>query len=199
MGHKLSPFRINWCRSFLMTVFVSLYLIALVCSVIAQDTPHVIILNSYHRGFTWSDGEESGFLERLREAYPEIDVPIEYLDAKRNPEFQNYERFKGFLIDKYNGKQVDLIAVFDNPALEMLVRYREELFPGIPVVFAGISDFEQSVMAGRERMTGVAEIKDFENTLEMMLAIHPETREILILNDFTSSGISARREMEQAV
>ncbi|MCL4502197.1 MAG: PAS domain S-box protein, partial [Deltaproteobacteria bacterium] len=35
------------------------------------SAPQVIILNSYHPGFTWSDEEVSGVVERLRQQYPE--------------------------------------------------------------------------------------------------------------------------------
>ena len=38
--------------------------------------PSVVIINSYHQGFAWSDEELRGILARLREIYPRIDPPI---------------------------------------------------------------------------------------------------------------------------
>ena len=63
--------------------------------------PKVIILNSYHPGFTWSDEEVSGIVERLQQHYPDIVPAIEYLDAKRFSGPQQLERMKNYLADKY--------------------------------------------------------------------------------------------------
>jgi PAS domain S-box-containing protein len=186
-------------RQALLALSVILSLALSVGHVAALDTPQVIILNSYHRGFAWSDAEESGFLERLREVYPEADVAIEFLDAKRDPTHENLMYMKDFLVRKYRDRRIDLLVVFDNPALDMLMSYRDDLFPGVPVVFAGISDFEQSMLTGRKRVTGVAEKQDVRNTLETALAIHPHAKEVLMIGDHTSSGLSASREIESLI
>jgi PAS domain S-box-containing protein len=165
----------------------------------AQDSPKIIILNSYHQGFAWSDAEQSGFLDRLREVYPEVDVPIQFLDAKRYPDQEYLTYMKDFLLSRYQGKRIDLIVAFDNPALDMLMNYPDELFPDIPVVFSGVSDVEQYALTGRKRVTGVAEIQDAKNTLESALVLHPRTREVLVLNDDTTSGVSSRRELEALI
>ena len=67
-------------------VFLSLTLCPLLISpVMSDDFPNVVILDSYHHGYNWSDKEIVGFLERMREAYPLFDPPIEHLDTKRHP------------------------------------------------------------------------------------------------------------------
>ncbi len=143
----------------------------------AQVAPRVVLLNSYHPGFTRSDEEEEGVLGRLHEIYPAIDVPVEYLDAKRNPGQENMVRMKDFLASKYQGENIDLVIALDNPALEMLMRFPGELFPDSPVVFAGVSNFEQSILAGRKRVTGVAEKQNVKDTLETALTLHPGSKE----------------------
>ena len=95
---------------------------------------NVLVINSYHRGFAWSDAEEAGFLERLKQTYPSADISIEFLDTKRFPDQKNLRRMKGFLLSKYRGKTFNLVVVFDNPAIEMLARYRDELYPETPVI-----------------------------------------------------------------
>jgi ABC-type uncharacterized transport system substrate-binding protein len=159
----------------------------------------VIILNSYHRGFAWSDAEELGVLEKLREVYPGIDVPIEYLDAKRYPGQEHLARMRDFLLAKYREDEFDLVVALDNPALEMLLLHNQELFPGVPVVFAGVSNFEQYNLTERGSVTGVAEMQNVKDTLEIALTLHPHTEEILVLDDYTSSGITSRREVEALI
>ena len=186
----------GWFGRALLALLLISHLGLSVGPVAAQATPQVIILNSYHQGFTWSDAEEAGFLERLRELYPAVDVPIEYLDAKRYPDQENLARLKDFLLNKYQGQRIDLVVAFDNPALDMLMRYGNELFPDSPVVFAGVSDFKQSMLTGRTRVTGVAEKQNVRDTLELALTLHPQTKEVVVLDDDTSSGLASRREME---
>ncbi|MBE0569606.1 MAG: hypothetical protein IH576_03105, partial [Deltaproteobacteria bacterium] len=67
----------------------------------ADDYKQALVINSYHRGFAWSDTEESGVIERLRGVYPTVDIPVEYLDAKRFPGRDNQRLMKDFLIEKY--------------------------------------------------------------------------------------------------
>jgi PAS domain S-box-containing protein len=161
----------------------------------AQTAPRLLILNSYHQGFAWSDAEQAGFLKRIQEAHPVIDVPIEYLDTKRYPAAGDLARMKAFLADKYRGKTFDLVVALDNPALEMLLRFRSELFADSPVVFAGVSDFRQFLSPGA-RITGVAEKQNVQDTLQIALTLHPRVREVLVLDDDTISGRTSRREAE---
>ncbi len=171
-------------------------LLHLACSVAAQDRARVLILNSYHRGFAWSDAEEAGVLSRLGEAHADMDVPVEYLDAKRFPDADSQMRAVAYLRRKYAGREPELVVALDNPALDLLVRHGDLLFGGIPVVFAGVSGVGHPQEASRRRITGVAEIQDVKSTLELALRLHPRTREILVVDDTTSSGVSSRQAVE---
>jgi PAS domain S-box-containing protein len=156
----------------------------------------VLIINSYHNGFSWSDEEQAGLIERMREAFPALDMPVEYLDAKRHSGENNLIRMKDLLIDKYRGKKIDLIFSLDDPAFDLLEQYSEELFPGVPVVFAGITEFKPGVENRRKKISGVMEKQEIKRTLELALALHPLTKEVMVVNDDTVSGLSARRNTE---
>ncbi|MBE0603564.1 MAG: PAS domain S-box protein, partial [Deltaproteobacteria bacterium] len=162
----------------------------------ADEYKHVLILNSYHRGYSWSDAEEAGVIERLRGAYPAIDISVEYLDTKRISDPKTQRSTKDFLTRKYRGKWIDLIVALDNPAMDLLTLHRGDFFPEVPVVFAGISDYRQYLESGRGKITGVVEKHDVKNTLETALSFHPNAREVLVVNDNTSSGLLGRRGAE---
>lgn len=189
----ISVRRFCWVLGMLLVICQAL---VSACLATTPQNPHLLILNSYHPGFAWSDAEESGFLQRLREVYPNLDVPVEFLDAKRWVGEKTLARMQDFLIDKYRGKKFDLVVALDNPALTMLMQYRHELFPDVPVLFAGINGIEQFKLAGRQGITGVAEVQDIKNTLELALSLHPGTKQILVINDYTLSGLAARRDLE---
>ena len=185
-------------RLLILFVTVSMLMSATSTSVLAENQPSssVLLLNSYHPGFSWSDEEEAGVVDRLRDRLPAIDIQIEYLDAKRHPEKRNLARMKNFLIDKYKGQTIDLIIALDDAALDMLSKYHTALFPDIPVVFAGIASFTKYAARGRQRITGVLERQNISATLDTALKLHQGTKEVLAISDTTASGISARRQME---
>ncbi|MFZ5452537.1 MAG: PAS domain S-box protein [Thermodesulfobacteriota bacterium] len=159
----------------------------------------MVILSSYHQGYDWSDKELAGLLDRLQQVYPTMDPPIEYLDAKRLPGPKQQERLKHYLIGKYRGRQVDLVIVLDNPALNLALGARQELFAGVPLVFAGINNFKPDMLQGQEKVTGVAEVEDAAGTLKLALKLQPGAREVLVIHDYTATGLALRRELEPAL
>ncbi len=187
-------FRTTWLVALCLVVAAHLLFPAL--SAAAREVPRLVILNSCHPGFAWSDGEMQGLVERIHEVHPGIDLPIEFLDAKRRPGRKHVVRVKDFLLEKYRGRKIDVVVCLDNPALTLALRFRDELFPGVPLVFAGVSDFCLELANGHRNVTGVAERMDVGGTLEASLALHPRTTRVYVVNDETLSGRAARREAE---
>lgn len=119
-----------------------------------------------------------------------------YLDTKRFPSADHLIHMKDHLARKYRGRKFDLVITLDNPALAMVLAHRAELFPGTPVVFAGINNFDPAMLAGHEKVTGDAEVTDIEGTLKMALAFHPETTKIFMVTDDTMTGKITRAEIK---
>jgi len=161
----------------------------------ASPPVNVLILNSYHQGEEWSDNEISGILSSLQKANPFLVPAIEHLDTKRFPGPEYLLFITQYLKTKYQGKRFDLVFVLDNPALDMITRFRQELFPGVPIVFAGINGYSPEIIQGLDPIAGVAEAQDMAGTLKLALALHPKTRYILVVHDYTSTGRAVRKEM----
>jgi len=164
-----------------------------------RPSPSIVVLNSYHDGFRWSDEETAGLLQRLREVYPDVDLLIEYMDAKRRPDERNAALVKDYLVRKYRGFRPDIVVALDNPALEMLFRYHDELFSGVPIVFLGVSDLASMIVPPGVAVTGVAEVTDLVGTLHLAFSLHPDARHVLIVSDDTTSGRAVQREAEAEV
>lgn len=165
--------------------------------VLADDPPEVLILNSYHPGFIWSDNEVAGAVARLKEVHPEITIYIEYLDAKREPGPENVARVKAFLLDKYRSKKVDLVIALDDPATNLLLDVRHDMFPGRPMVFAGVNNLDPKMLSGHPDVTGVAEVTNIRETLDAAIALHPGTREVLVVCDETVTGTALSNEVKR--
>ncbi len=159
-------------------------------------SPSVLILNAYHPGYSWSDHEMEGFLATLGQARPDLQARIEYLDGKHHPGLAPLPQIRDLLRAKYAGQPFRLVVAADNPALVFALRYRADLFPGVPIVFLGIDGYDPSMIAGQEAITGIAQRLDAGRTLGIALRLHPEVREVVVVHDHTLTGQESRRETE---
>ena len=151
------------------------------------DTHRVLILNSFNEGYHWTDRIMQGIKSVLNDE-ENVDLFIDYMDAKRCSDPDYLEKFKDLLAHKYRFHKFDAILSTDDPALDFLLTYRDTLFPGVPVVFCGINDYHPERIASHSNITGIYETSDITGTVEMMLQLHPETTEVAIVLDTTISG-----------
>jgi|WetSurMetagenome_2_1015567.scaffolds.fasta_scaffold02019_4 two-component system, cell cycle sensor histidine kinase and response regulator CckA len=160
------------------------------------SSPNIVIINSYHYGQEWSDRELAGLMEVLRNKYHGRLASVEYLDAKRLDSRTHRRRMASFLAEKYAGTKIDLVIALDNPALELLLANRTKLFPDAPIVFAGINNYTPSMIEGQKKITGLAEATDIRRSIELILKVTPATKRIIILHDYTVTGLQSLREIE---
>ena len=161
--------------------------------------PTVLILNSYHYGEQWSDNELAGVLDALQAQYPNLVPMVEMLDTKRFPSPAHLHLLKNHLLTKYRNRPPDLVVALDNPALDLLTKNGNDLFPEAPIVFAGINDYHPEMIAGRQKITGVIQRLDAAGAMEMALSMHPGARNALVIHDYSASGIAVRQETESAL
>jgi PAS domain S-box-containing protein len=150
---------------------------------------HVLVLASHRPtspiAYQWS----WGILSVLEPGPPHgIKVDIEYLDMGRF----NDDHYVRLLLDvyryKYSKLKPDLIITTFNAALDMMLRYGAELFPGVPIVF---SDVERSFLESRSmgpNTTGVLAYSTYKETLNLALNLHPDTRRVTVVSGAGISG-----------
>lgn len=166
---------------------------------VTVNAADVLILNSYHPGYPWSDGEQAGVLETLERADGASEPSIEYLDCKRLPEAERGEWLVRYLRAKYSARRFKLLILMDNPALNVGLAIRDEVFPDAAVVFCGVNGYRTDLLDGRPRVTGVAEMLNAATTVDVALRLHPKTREVVVVSDYTVTGLVTRRELEEAL
>jgi PAS domain S-box-containing protein len=165
----------------------------------ATARQEILILNSYHPGYAWSDDEQAGVIDVCR-AKDEKGFPvIEYLDLRRLPDGKYLAELKNLFRIKYQNRKFSVIVAIDNPALEFAIDNQVALFKNAPIVFCGINNYTPSLLKGHTNVTGIVEAVDIAGTIEVMLHLHPDAREIFCLNDYTSSGLAVRKELEALV
>jgi hypothetical protein len=105
----------------------------------------------------------------------------EYLDNGRFPDAADERRHAEFLRSRYAGKRIDLLISVDPVAVRFLLKFRDEAFPGVPVVFMGVRSATLARLALPADFIGIPHELDPAPTLRMGLALRPETREVVVV------------------
>jgi len=163
----------------------------------AELRANILYLNSYHHGYSWSDGILEGLRDVL-EPHMGIDFQVEYMDFKK----YDLAHVRPLLVDlyarKFRDKRFNLIMVSDNNAFDFILDYGEVLFPGIPVVFCGVNDFDPERIRGRA-ITGVVENYDVGETMELALRLHPNKKRLVVIGDLSRTGLAILNQVRDGV
>jgi PAS domain S-box-containing protein len=135
-----------------------------------------------------------------RELGPRLDFYTEFLDTARWPEGETQSAVHDFLRRRYAQKKLDVIIAVARPAINFMRIYGEELFPGVPIVAYGDSDALRN-WEPRRPITGTLAKIDLGRTVELILRLQPETREILVISGASDSDrwrqAEARRQLDR--
>jgi C4-dicarboxylate-specific signal transduction histidine kinase/ABC-type uncharacterized transport system substrate-binding protein len=105
----------------------------------------------------------------------------EFLDA---PEFggERYEaRTAAYLKEKYAARTPQVIVSSGNTALPFLLRHRAEMFPGVPIVHAGVERTVLNGLALPGDVIGVPVDYDIRGTVELALRLQPSAKRLVIV------------------
>jgi len=170
-----------------------------VSSAFAEAKKNVLILNSYHQDYKWTNDETRGVVEALAPVNEKIKIYIEYMGTKWVSGDQYFEELNRMLKFKYQNIRFDVIVLSDNDALNFLVKYRDGMFGRVPTVFCGINYFQDNDLREQPLYTGTNETVDIKTNLETILRIHPATKKIIVINDTTTTGKRIKTELMKVI
>lgn len=163
-----------------------LFIISILYSCIAVAAiPKVLVVHSYSQGYPWTRSQMAGIQETFEKFYPDVELAVEYMDWKNYPDEVNLRFQKEKIFYKYAKKNYDLVIVTDNVALDLVLSIRKEIFPEASVIFSGINHFKDSMLEREKNIGGIVENVDYEHTIELMLNVHPNTKQITVILDST--------------
>ncbi len=150
----------------------------------------VLLLNSYHPQYQWSHENNLGIRQALSKQIADDDLYIEFMDSRR---FIDNKQHLRSLVELYRHKfnlvKLDLIISTDDFALDFLLQYRDELFPGVPVVYNGVNFDPTEKLKGHTGYRGIVEGEAILQNLQLIANIHADSiEEIIVLSDTSSLG-----------
>ncbi len=160
---------------------------------------NILILNSYHQGFKWTDEQTLGVLEAMSPRRNQLKFYIAYMDTKWSLDKDYFRLLHETYKVKFKNIHFDLIYATDNDAFDFLRLYRNDTFGKVPVVFCGVNWFKQEDLKGQSLYTGVNEDADIAANLDLMLQQNPLTKHIYIVVDDTTTGRIIKQNVQELI
>ncbi|CCH50381.1 PAS/PAC sensor hybrid histidine kinase [Pseudodesulfovibrio piezophilus C1TLV30] len=159
---------------------------------------NVLYLNSYHDGYQWSDSIMDGVRSILDESEFKINLQVEYMDFKR----YEHDAVSGMLLrlykEKFAHEAFDVVMAVDDDAFMFASEFRNELFPGVPLVFCGVNDLKDGALK-QGNVTGLVENFNLMQTLDVALKLHPDKRRMIVVGDTSTAGLAIKQQVEHGV
>jgi signal transduction histidine kinase len=115
-----------------------------------------------------------------------VDYFSEYLESDRFPDELVTLAFRDYLQRKYQGRRIDVVLAITDPALQFVLQYRDQLFPGVPVVASAGSTLGVHLAAAG--VTGTTWRAADAETIELALRLHPSTRRVFVVAQELTGG-----------
>ena len=146
---------------------------------------NIVILNSYHPNFLWTDQQNQAFIKTLKkQSTDKYDIYIEYMDTKRvNLSIEQEKRLLNLFLNKYKGIKVDSVIATDDNAINFLMKYRSVLFKNANIVFSGVNNLNILSRYPVKDITGVFERMTPRINFNLAKTINPDMKMLYLLGD----------------
>ena len=156
------------------------------------DVPprRVLILHSYNYTFPATAAISDSLRKALGRFPQPLEVEADFLDLARRPDAAHALRTANFLQAKYANVRFDAVVIVGTAGIPFLLRYRDLIAPGVPVVLSDITRSTLDALHLPADITAVVNDYKPEKTLELAEALQPDARRLVVIS---GSSIDDRR------
>ena len=155
-----------------------------------ETKSQILIINSYHKGFQWSDELISGVEKSLGDKN-NVETTVLYMDSKRIASPEYYEKLKDLYKLQLEKRKYDLVLLVDKFAYEFALKNYKDLFTNERLVFSGIEQYDASLVEKyglTGKISGILEKRAISDTIDIINRMMPKLRKLHIINDFSVNG-----------
>ena len=118
-----------------------------------------------------------------------VDYYSEFLDQARFDQKDYQTAFRDFLESKYRGHRFDLVIAMGESPLNFLVKYRDSLFGGTPLLY-----FSERPAPTYPNTTGVIAVANLGETMALALQLQPETAHAFVVSGTRTDILDTAKE-----
>lgn len=159
-----------------------------------EPRSNVLVIYSSPRGGAAVDDFHAAFIRAVR-ASPDVQVEVhsESFDVVAG-QGENYERAMAeYLRQKYAGVRMDLIVGVSATAIRLVGPLRDQVFPGVPIVFGAVDRRVIEEGPPLPGAVGVASLVDIRGTISAALACRPGTKHVAFVLGSTQLELAWRQ------
>lgn len=190
-------FRVSRCLHHALRVWV----LCLACTGWAHAaTPaRVMLLVSYHAGMAWSDDQITGVRNQLQALGDQLTLSLDFLDTKNvTPSAAYYQKMEELLLAKYGATPPTLLLATDDDALDFALQMRQHHYPGVPILFSGVSASRKGALLRAGNVSGVFDDIDVSRNLGTLLALRPHLGKLVVLHDQSRTSLAQLQGLHTA-
>ena len=190
--------KIPLCVNRFVPVIAAVYLLASGVTAYCADSPwekKILLLNSYHKGFLWTDEITRGVEMVLAEN--NVASHVDYMDTKRHSGRHHQDLLTDIFSLKHAAINYDAVIVSDNNAFNFFKQRGHEIFKDSPLIFCGVNNVDKKDLAGLTRVTGINEMAQISKNISLISRIHPDCRTVLVITDNTPTGKRIQNQVRQ--
>ena len=186
-------------RRFPRVVLTGLLLLGAAANGAAQPVQkQVLVLQSVDRGNIVVDHFTTNFHveldQRAEQPVNFVQVVVGPIGSVGAPE----RAIVDFIVSTFaDGPKPDLIVAVSGPASIFARKYRQQLFPDTPLLFAAVDERYLRAAPLGENETAVAVANDFPRLIDDILQVLPQTRQVFVVAGTGQLGQFWRRELEE--
>src|SRR5262249_17973285 len=144
-------------------------------SAAADEPTRVLLLDSYEREFPPFDAFKSVFRSELQKQLSKplsfSEVSVEPARFARDPDGQS---LLNYLLPTFREQRLDLIVTIGGPATKFAQKYRDQLAPSTPLLFAAVDERHLDNRVTRN-ITSVPSRNDPALVIDTILQVLPKT------------------------
>ena len=112
-----------------------------------------------------------------------VEYHAEYFEPNMFPGEGQAIALRDYLQRKYADRKIDVVIAMSAVSTDFVLKYRDSLFPDVPIVMHANSPAQLSERAAQTHSTtGVAPDNVHAHTLETALRLHPDTEHVYVIN-----------------
>jgi len=146
---------------------------------------NILVINSYHKGYEWSDSIIKG-MEKVLYPHPDININILYMDSKIIHSEEYYKNLKNLYRVQLKNRKYDLIIAVDRFAYDFILENYKQFFKDEPILAVGIENYskEKAKKYGVEnRVSALLERRDLKANIDAIEKLIPSIKKLYIIND----------------
>lgn len=161
----------------------------------------VLIINSYHKGYEWSDSVVKG-IEQSLYTHSNIDTNILYMDSKRVTSKEYYSNLKKLYTVQLKNRKYDLIIAVDRFAYDFVLDSYSTFFKDEHILAVGLENFsyEKAKKYGLEKkVSALLEKRDLKSNVQLVEKLIPKIKKLYIVNDKSLNALHTEPLIEELI